>query len=308
MRKMHFLKPLVGVTLLIVVFALTSIDIPMASSEDQNSSTDPEQCLLCHTSPESKIKVDDVEFKHSPYIEKKINCYFCHLGIVQGEGKVLSDNCYSCHASEKILQKTSETEFLHQLHAVQHKINCTRCHEKITHPAGEKIIHWRELGAKNTNHTSCSTCHGKQHLSSLLIYTGRAREDAKKNPSVMAKVNLTCQGCHREREAKYINKGRVQIARAKPDACDTCHGRGFGKALIPMWQKPVKEKYKKLINRIKRVQRKISKKGEAYKLLKKAEDILELIQTDGSWGAHNPNYVNLLLNKAESYLNKAENL
>lgn len=304
MRRLFIFQLLTGTVIFILLMGIVTTDLLGTNSKEK----DVNRCLICHVSPKPKVQVEGVEFKHSSYIKKKINCSFCHTNIVQGERKVSPDSCFTCHASEKYLEKIGETKYLHQIHITERKINCENCHQGITHPAGEKIIHWRQLEMEDSTYIGCSTCHGKQHLSSLLVYTGRAREDVKVQPSVMAKVNLTCQGCHQEEQIKKVDKKYVQIALASPEACDTCHGKGFGKVIISTWQKPVKEKYTKLNKRIQILQKKISKKEEAQKLLKKAKDILDLVQTDGSWGVHNPGYINLLLEKVENYLNEVEKL
>lgn len=306
MKKLPLWQIFTGITVAGLLFMLTYPDLLKADPERKGSlPTGVDHCVLCHSSPAPKVKVEGVEFEHSPYIENRVNCSFCHPQIIQGQGKVLSDNCFTCHASGEFLQETPPTETIHQIHVTGRRVECTSCHERIFHPVGKKIVHWRGIGEKDSSPNSCSSCHGDQHLSSLLVYTGRGRDDVEPQPSVMARINLVCQGCHQGRKIKQVDERKVQIATANPEACDTCHGKGFGKTIIPMWQGPVREKYKKLTERLKET---IAKGDEGRQLLEKAEDILELVRTDGSWGAHNPGYVNLLLKKVEGYLEEAEKL
>lgn len=243
--------------------------------------------------------------RHEEYLTKEVDCSTCHTGVTEGEAEVPHERCLSCHGEPGRLERYKDMVYLHNQHVTENKVECFECHREIKH--GIK-------GMAPTIALSCNQCHKAQHTAPDEMYMGLGGEGVESMPAAMFKAMVDCNGCHRypreERVAGYTKSVKV----AKPEACDNCHGEGFGKMLIPLWQNSTKGKYSSVAKSLNQVESMLGetksskKKDQAYNLYQKAKNNLELVKGDGSWGVHNAGYAGALLDKAKQYLEEARKI
>jgi hypothetical protein len=151
----------------------------------------------------------------------------------------------------------------------------------------------------------CTSCHSDTHNVQANIYSAGKHPLEATTDRILSPMYLThveCTGCHVEKSD--LKPGAVasigRVARAVPEACDSCHEPGTGRRYIPFWQKKIKGLYKA-------VSLKLSAAGEPVpERLKRAAAILEAVEVDGSWGVHNLKYTETMLLEAERILDRRE--
>lgn len=182
-------------------------------------------CDNCHTPPAGKIELDDGStFTHGDYTERpEVKCIDCHLDSIAGAGKAPRELCYSCHNQPDRLKEYEKVDFVHQNHVAEHKVECKACHLKIEH----------KTGALKKEPGTCSQCHTPQHDAVQRMYSGRWPGLEKPQPSAMARRHVQCIACH----IKKKSAGKYETGHFLPDpqACDNCHGEGFGD-FIDVWK------------------------------------------------------------------------
>jgi len=182
-------------------------------------------CDNCHTPPSDKIELDDGStFTHGDYIERPgVKCIDCHLDSISGTGRAPRELCYTCHNQPERLKEYENVNFVHQNHVAEHKVECNACHLEIDH----------EIGALNKAPGTCSQCHTPQHDAVQMMYGGRWPGLEEPQPSVMARMHVQCIACHVKR--KTADKYEPGHFLPDPQACDNCHGEGFGD-LVDIWK------------------------------------------------------------------------
>ncbi|MGI2260445.1 cytochrome c3 family protein [Shewanella sp. GXUN23E] len=82
---------------------------------------------------------------------------------------------------------------------------------------------------------------------------------------------------------------------------------------VQKWQKPVKDTYKQVELAIERIDQLLEvteltteQKTQVYMLTEKAQEALDLIKADGSWGVHGPRYSQKRLRAALAYVEQAQ--
>lgn len=243
-------------------------------------------CGSCHGPPKDDIMIWGIPFNHSEYIKNRIECGTCHLHVAVGRGDVRLDKCNSCHIN--ITGLTQSSRDIHRVHVSVEKINCFKCHDEIKHGKVEVFEVFSPV---------CQECHGNKHSIQEKVYAGSGGRGVAVLPDPMFLAGVSCRGCHEVKLVKSHAETIFELPEFNPSSCSNCHGKGYDK-LVAQWQKIVKERLNKIETEV-----------EIAGLLKKVglrnfndENVnlnLEIVKRDGSFGAHNIKYINLLLDVVE---------
>lgn len=196
-----------------------------------HKSDDPEHkfdkladCKTCHElNNKSKEQLASMKYNHNMVVETKTECSSCHTNIIKGKGEVGKERCFQCHFEDDKLDKYPDVEFMHSSHIAKHSMNCGYCHSPIKHKV-EKID-------VNTP-PDCQSCHAGAHSSMVNLYAGEKGFNTESSPSSMFLSGIDCKGCHILHETTSKN---VNVEKSREDACDKCHGKGYGN-LIKQWE------------------------------------------------------------------------
>jgi len=260
-------------------------------------------CGSCHGAPQEKIVRQGVEIEHGQFLQYGAKCETCHGDVTKGEGKVSEERCLSCH--DRAGKEFRDSQFLHDTHVTERKVECFECHEEIEH--GAKLVN-------ATTSSECSQCHSRQHTVSEGMYRGTGVSGVKSQPSVMFKTKVDCNGCHLYPREEKMDGFAESVQLAKPEACDTCHGESFGQMIVPTWQSSTRDSYNKAEKRLGELKAKIeggqnlglseTELNEVRNLYRSARNKLDFVKADGSWGVHNLEYAETVLDKAKEDLEK----
>jgi len=258
------------------------------------------KCTLCHDPPVRTSDGDKVPYDHTKVLERGLKCQRCHGEMVVGDAAVPKERCFTCHWEEDRLRRYGETEFLHKRHVTDRKVECNQCHLEIQHkrPSPERAY----------TALDCRTCHDQFHQAQVTLFTGRGVPGAKPVPNPMFTRGLGCQGCHvfHETIEGFGEFGQTLVA--KPQSCEQCHGKGFGR-LMRLWQKSSNERLSELYRIYQRVEKQLrelstnAKFSKAQSLLAEAKDYLDLVKHGRS--IHNVQYANELFDLAYAKMQKA---
>jgi nitrate/TMAO reductase-like tetraheme cytochrome c subunit len=187
------------------------------------------ECAVCHRKDELLALKEN--FDHTPVYRNGYRCDKCHSRIVSGSGEVPRENCFKCHFENDRLEKYGDTDLMHRTHITANKIECEQCHRAIEH----KIVKDIETIA------DCQACHQGTHAAQKILYTGQGGEGVPHaTPNIMWEKGLSCQGCHmfHQGEAR-VDKGETLVSSGK--ACESCHGRGFGR-ILKNWEQSTEKR------------------------------------------------------------------
>lgn len=196
-----------------------------------HKSDDPEHkydklsnCQTCHDlKNKTPEQLSSMRYNHTNVIKNEMNCSSCHTNVIKGKGEVGKERCFQCHFEDNKLDKYGDVDFMHKTHILKHSMNCMYCHTPIQH----KI---EKMDANSP--PDCNSCHTGAHTSQVNLYAGENGNNTDKMPSSMFLSGINCKGCHALHETE--NKG-IKTSKASKDACDKCHGEGYGK-LIKQWE------------------------------------------------------------------------
>ena len=263
------------------------------------------ECGSCHIQPKGDIPIQGMSFNHKRYIDRGVDCLDCHMGINKGDGHVEENKCIECHEEHELRNTTFTSEFLHQRHVTDRKIECYRCHTEIKHEVG---------GMPTTAQfmESCEKCHTKQiHLGPREMYRGTGGIGVPDSPGKMYTMKVDCAACHKAQEeskaALYTTK---YLERALAESCVRCHGEGHDMMLFH-WKGLLVHAGNEVNSRLFNVQRKLYE-AERGRLddsrIKKAQKLINEARHNYTFslmgkGVHNIEYALKLLNHA---INNAE--
>jgi nitrate/TMAO reductase-like tetraheme cytochrome c subunit len=187
-------------------------------------------CVGCHTIPEeTKTLPGGLSFVHKEYVERGVACVACHASVTRGDGFVPRSRCYVCHnfSVEKFLHE-DWTDSLHQKHVADRKVECSNCHEEITHGFESD---------RRTAELDCRRCHVGMHRSVQRLADGSAADllgetEPRVGPMIAARVD--CLSCHSDsRPAGPARDGFTRVA--VNQACIDCHGASAAQ-ILPGWR------------------------------------------------------------------------
>lgn len=243
-------------------------------------------CKTCH-SLDSKTpeQLASMRYNHTTVVERKIECNGCHNNVVAGNGEVGKERCFQCHFETEKLDKYPDVEFMHKTHILKHSMTCIYCHSPIEH----KI---QKLQAGTA--PDCKSCHENSHSNQVDLYTGVNGKNVDDSPSSMYSSGISCKGCHTLHEAGKNSAGTLK---ARKDACDNCHGKGYGN-LIGQWEQSTSKRLvqiKSIYNSAKRIidGSKSDKKNEALVKLDEAQHNIKIVELGKS--VHNIQFADKLL-------------
>ncbi|MFQ6084216.1 MAG: TonB family protein [Candidatus Aminicenantia bacterium] len=252
------------------------------------------KCTICHHK-DTLVSEKEKRFNHTSVFQKGFRCDKCHSTTVLGDGAVPRENCFKCHWETERLNKYDDTDLMHKTHIADHKIECLQCHLAIQH----KVVRTVEALV------DCQTCHPNYHQAQRILFSGEGgKGHLSQIPNVMLEKGLSCKGCHIFHEDKggKLIKGRTYIS--TPEACESCHGKGFSRILFE-WEITTEKK----LNKIKSIYRGVSQKISQYKngdqekvkqLLKDASFNIDIVEQGK--GVHNVQYAEELLSASYNNL------
>ena len=264
-------------------------------------------CTSCHVEPKGDIQVKGWNFNHKKYIARGVACEKCHLSVVQGDGHVPEGKCVECHNEPALLSTRYTSQFIHQKHVTDHKIECSSCHTFLRHEIGPipTIAH---------NPSSCDRCHSKEmHLGPRELYRGTGGIGVPDSPSLMLTTNVDCIACHRRgEESQAALHTSKYVERAIGEACVDCHGEGFDETL-KQWKSLLAKAENESNQRIFNVQKALYEFERTYgstAAFKKAQNLLNEARHNYSFvllgkGVHNIEYAFKLLNAASNRTERA---
>ena len=266
-------------------------------------------CRSCHEVPDKVINRGMVEVNHSEFADYEVSCEdSCHKGQVEKASAVKEDSCLMCHSFTKSHEEMESAE-LHEIHSTSEKVECFACHEKVEHTThgGDTLLSMME----------CSNCHSDTHQTQGSFYGADKHPQGKDDARVLGPMFVThvaCSDCHAGGEA--MDEGAVsssgKVAKATPEACDDCHRKGTGDQSIRLWQGQTKKLHAKTSEKVERLRARIDMQVDEDKIKKmqgavdEAQQLLDTVEADGSWGVHNLKYTESLLLKANDVINSVD--
>ncbi len=218
-----------------------------------------------HANLNKAIKLIKANVKLSPYPEVS---------------KVVPAECNSCHFGIEVQTKDIYgLKFSHQNHVVSRKLTCKECHSNDRRH-GELILSKSKCASchhtEQTDH--CASCHKFQNS----IYNGTATvPDMKLTQSVMAEAEVECIACH-NMELKGSIKPTVE-------SCQECHEEKEYNESLQKWKMQTTDALK-VIEEWFGINRKLKLTQEQQKKVAWVKEIVKIIKTDNSKGAHNPEF------------------
>ncbi len=244
------------------------------------------QCTLCHDVPTRSVEYAGGAIDHTVFIEKDIDCRFCHIDIVQGTGDVILDKCTSCHRSTGTVTVSEPVESLHRRHVTDHKVECADCHSIIRHSLPETRIAFAD---------GCGYCHRDRHGDILSLYKGTGAEDVEGDPSPMYLAGVECIACHQPSSdfSGDVMESSAPGMKASARACDPCHESGRGN-MVSTWKQDIERVLKEVSGKLERTETTLSsstgseQEEGARNLLEKSRRNLDFVRA--SIPAHNYDY------------------
>lgn len=251
----------------------------------------PSGCTSCHDAPTELIESNGMTIDHSEYLSYGASCESCHRTATAIPPPIDDGRCVACHTFG--VDRTLPVEEMHRVHAMgKHKVECFSCHGIVQHGLKAQTMTLEQF--------DCRRCHINEHSvqrdAYLLVSGEKGQGETIINPMFMAHVD--CTGCHSTaRPGSGSTMDHSQIMVATPESCDRCHKPGTGEQMIPLWQSSTKKLYERAVSRLESINRASLSEADR-ETLRRAEDLLEMVRLDGSWGVHNPQYTQELLERA----------
>jgi nitrate/TMAO reductase-like tetraheme cytochrome c subunit len=241
--------------------------------KDQEPGKGTAQCQICHITPDKIVESQGVKFNHGDVKRFGMDCNWCHRRSVKGDGSVPKERCLVCHNEPKRLEMYANSDFLHEVHVTDHKVECLNCHLEIQHGAFS-------LEAAST---SCSQCHESGHNPVRDLYAGLGGKGVAPKPSIMFLTGISCDGCHFLRDTA---KGGLK--RASDVSCMACHGPRYRK-VYKEWKGSLDRAEKKVIEAMARAPERLKGSPQWSDIRANVRFIRE------ARGIHNPPYALALL-------------
>lgn len=260
-------------------------------------------CLSCHKPPSTpKDLGEGLTFNHADYINREgVQCIFCHVDSVSGDGAAPKERCFSCHNTPERLARYGDTAFIHLNHVTNHKIECQACHLGIEHK-----IHVEPL-----SEGTCNRCHEPSHQAVLDMYQGRWPGLDKPQPATMGRAGVNCIGCHQhevQADPDHLFAPINWITDAK--SCAVCHGEGFDD-YIQTWKKDMNDSLARIEPLIASLKTKINSLPPGDPKLATLQALLKRAETEKAFlkyghGVHNYDLASAKLVELEKALKEAQ--
>ena len=266
-------------------------------------------CLTCHQVPAETVAFMGQSFDHRKFLQGKeaVRCSHCHSQVTQGDGAVSSTRCRSCHTSK--LAKIEDQAQFHLVHVSKGHFDCLQCHDEIKH--GIRPMEQQLLASGN-----CKTCHeGERHSLQERIYAGKALPELQTMPDVMYKAGVACEGCHTDVRLSGFSAMPFTKKRSGTKQCADCHGNKRYGEMLTAWQEETRERIGELTAVLEQLERTCKSSQAPAEELARARKLLTLVRKrlscvveDGSYGAHNFDYVSAILDSADEEIENCQSL
>lgn len=278
-------------------------------------SLDTDTCVDCHEPYVTNFKKSEHAVSLTTIVEHKAS------------GKYATNECLTCHSADYML---SDEKKKPTIETASHSMTCVSCHIPHDEHEGIKLRYPKE--------EVCSTCHTGEPLKVGKIprqtqnemYHGTGGVGVEDKPSVMADSGVYCQDCHmpivakgkvatgekKEEQSKHIkNISSHQfnvILEGENNSCTSCHVSmpvDVAEKIVRKTQTQIKERLTQLDELLVQSSELVETYAEQpnYDELKllfdEASFNVNMVKNDRSYGYHNPDYANALLNVAEEKLN-----
>ena len=288
----------------------TKTNTPLLAAEDKK---DTDDCSLCHKDVQVKVKIYEKEFDHLKYEKDlEIECANCHFETVHANNGIDKNSCYYCH--KKAPKEYTGADRMHIDHVKEHKTPCSPCHKDFRHEWGDeyisRIVPTRdaavqdkylkriksvdkdtEPGVKASNlKDGVRVFEDEPYLLQKEIYRGAGGIGVGETPDPMYLATVNCTACHKDKNLSV-----------SPSICNTCHEKGFDKTMAEQ-----KEYVTNMLNALSELLEKSQKQGIPKQLIDEARHNYDIIETDGSYGAHNIKYVKDLFTYSINGLNSKQ--
>lgn len=190
--------------------------------KDREIKTNLNNCRTCHTDEIFLEQGSQLRYNHTTVVQSNKACETCHVNTIEGNASVSIQQCINCHWQTDFFERFDDPEFLHQNHVTDHKVECIACHTPITHRIRRKHLLTGE---------DCQSCHPDMHRAQAQLFAGLGGRNLPQAPNPMYEAGLACQSCHIFHE-ENISGEETMVSRG--EACDKCHGQGYGK-LLQRW-------------------------------------------------------------------------
>ena len=267
-------------------------------------------CRSCHEVPDKIIEVGMISINHADFASYRVACAdSCHRGRIEQASRVDDNSCLMCHNLTADRDRIDSVR-LHELHASSHhnKVECFACHGVVAHAPQD--------AGSISGMMQCTNCHSDMHSIQGRIYGADSHPGGMDSSRILGPMYLThvaCADCHVAAEPVKTRgmTGLGKVARATADACDNCHAEGTGSKFIPFWQGQIRKLHGQVAAKLAslRVRAEVAtddtKKRAMAGRITEAQELLDKVEADGSWGVHNFKYTEALLLKANDVIDGA---
>ena len=255
-----------------------------------------DDCNMCHGAPLSPVQYLGVKFDHSEALKRGVECRKCHMNVIQGNGEVSKDRCFSCHTEQEKLEKFNDALLMHDNHVTKHKVDCLRCHNEIRHET---------KAMAQSVEMECVSCHPDQHSAQKELYSGIGGHGVEYMPDPMFLTKVSCTSCHISHQG---NPYQGKTAYPSPAACLSCHGTQYG-AILEQWKSQMRNMLEVILPSLEKSKAELKKSPDhspdkkARGLIEEAENNVNLVRYGK--GVHNIKYSVSLLTVANEKLKEA---
>ncbi len=257
-------------------------------------------CLVCHAPPQGVLEVAGRPFEHAEYLGRGVDCRDCHASITEGAGTVHPQRCRSCHGEPELLARLEDPVLLHRAHVTERKVECFECHLEIHHGSEPPPR------SHPSSDEGCAACHAGSHDAARLVLAGAGAIGVERRPSRMLETHVACQACHTGRAGHGAAGASERIASAGEVDCLHCHGIRFA-GMLAGWQGTIGSGLARLRSNADALEGCLAQASDprAGELREEALRDLELLERDGSRGAHNAPFALAVLRAATERIDQA---
>ena len=255
-------------------------------------------CTNCHGTPTEVVRHEGFVFSHESYLKVGVACQQCHVEVIDGNGQVPRERCFSCHVEHR--EEYENSEFIHAKHVTEHDVDCFECHEKIQH-GNVRMIRALEPG--------CENCHQSLHQPQREMYIGSGGQGLEDIPSRMFAAQVSCDGCH----TRSVHLGAPEFdetsREAERQSCVECHGPSYD-LMLDDWMREMDRLERSFEPELERAEAKLIRLEkadadvtEARLLVEKARHNFDFLKY--GHGVHNVEYAVRLTRASATYLDQA---
>ncbi len=261
--------------------------------KDRSTNSHMVNCNTCHTDEIFIERGSELRYNHTTVIKTGKDCQSCHVNTIEGNAPVPLNQCINCHWQTTFFERYDDPEFLHEYHVANNKIECVACHTPIQHT----IRREHRLTGED-----CRSCHLEMHTEQARMFAGEV-SGLPHTPNPMFEAGLSCQSCHIF-HLESLGLGETMVS--SPEACDQCHGQGYGH-LLQNWERRLEEMESEVGSYLEETRATLDGKGklspplELY--LSLAAKNLLLVTTAN--GIHNIKLSDILLEQAHDLISQA---